>query len=310
MRETENKSHDLEVIAGHCSVNPECLDELYEMSEIQVSDGSGGTQRALSAVRFVGLKSRTGYNPTGEGMGIDFPVIEKVIMFGSSNEVPPSVLLAEKFVRETGLGISSEIMFPDIQLPFYEKRIPKGQFFPWNPSVNQLGWLIRQMANIASRNNWPVGLKNGKWLGIQPEKVTQIIGSMEKTWSGLATYAKASGCDIVFIHRGVDISEKGMHRNVLVHEVVKRLAKKFPQSGRYFDPSHSLGPKLREDIVRETIKAMRMTVGNEFLYTGILIEAGTSSTDTDQHITVDELRFLLKEISKFRKLGGPFLPTD
>ncbi len=313
MRETENGPHDLEVIAGHCSVNPERLAELYEMSEIQVSDGRGGTQRALSAVRFVGLKSRTECNPTGEGMGIDFPVIEQAIMFGSSEEVPPSVLLAQQFVNETGMGIAAEIMLPGVQMPFYEGRIPKGQLLPWNPSTDQLGWSVRQMAHIASRNNWTVGLKNGKWLGEPLEQVNQpnseTITSMEKTWLGLATFAAASKCNVVFIHRGVDVPEKGNHRNALVHEVVKRLAKKAPEAGRYFDPSHSLGPKLRDDIVRTTIEAMKMTVGNEFLYTGILIETGTSVTDTKQHITVGELRLMLGEISKFRKLGGPFLPT-
>ena len=62
--------------------------------------------------------------------------------------------------------------------------------------------------------------------------------------------------------------------------------------------------------MRTTIEAMRMTVDNQFLYTGILVETGTSITDTKQHITVDELQLMLNEISKFRKLGGPFLPTE
>lgn len=314
MKETENRQHDLEVIAGHCSVNPEHLAELYDMSEIQVSDGRGGMHRALSAVRFVGLKSRTEYNPIGEGMGMDFPVIEQAIIHGSVDEVPPSVLLAQQFVSETGTGIAAEIMLPAIQLPFYEGRIPKGQFLPWNPSIDQLGWSVRQMAHIAGRNNWIVGLKNGKWLGEPFEKVIQsdseTITSMEETWLGLSTFAAASKCKIAFIHRGVDVPEKGEHRNALVHEVVKRLAKKAPHAGRYFDPSHSLGPKLRDEIVKTIIEAMKMTVGNEFLYTGILIEAGTSNTDTQQHISIDELRVILKEISKFRKLGGPFLPTE
>jgi len=196
MKETENGQHDLEVIAGHCSVNPERLAELYEMSEIMVSDGRGGAQRALSAVRFVGLKSRTEYNPTGEGIGIDFSVVEQAIISGSSDEIPPSVLLAQQFVNDTGMGIAAEIMIPHIQLPFYEGRIPKGQLLPWNPSVDQLGWNVRVMANIASRNDWTVGLKNGKWLGESLQDVVQsnseIITSMEKTWLGLATFAAAS----------------------------------------------------------------------------------------------------------------------
>ncbi len=309
MKET-SRGHDLEVIAGHCSVNPEKVDQIYEMAEIQVADGRGGTQRALSAVRFVGLKSRTELNPTGEGMGMDFGVIEQAILC-DSKEVPPTVLLAEKFVRETGVGIAEEVMIPHIQMPYYEGRIPKGQFFPWNPSINQLGWQILEMATIAQRNNWTVGLKNGKWLGEPYEKVADsenaLVTSMEKAWLGLASYAP--GCHVAFIHRGVDVPEKGDHRNALVHEVVKRLAKKKPDAGRYFDPSHSFGPKLRDHIVDGTIEAMKMKIGNDFLYTGILIEAGDSKTDTQQHITIDELRYLVNELSKFRKLRGPFQPT-
>lgn len=313
MHETENGQHDLEVIAGHCSFNPEYLNELYSMAEIQVSDGRGGMERALSAERIVGLKSRTNYNASGEGMGIDFRVIEQAIMSGSSEELPPSVIFAQNFVREANMGVATEIMLPDIQLPFYEGRIPKGQLFPWNPSINQLGWSMRQMAQIASRNNWTVGVKNGKWLGEPFKEVnqenSQTETSMEKAWFGLASFAKASKCNMAFIHRGVDVPEKDEHRNALVHEVVKRLAKKVPGAGRFFDPSHSLGSKLRDKIVETTIEAMRMKVGNEFLYTGILIEAGTSETDTNQHISINELEFMLKEIGKFRRLGGPFLPT-
>jgi len=314
MNTTENGSHDLEVIAGHCSVSPKHLAELYRMSELRVSDGRGGTERALSALRWVGLKSRTEFDPTGEGMGIDFSVIEQAIMYGSSDEVPPSVLLAQQFVCSTGMGIAAEIMLPGVQLPFYEDRIPHGQLFAWNPSINQLGWSVREMGQIAKRNNWTVGLKNGKWLGAPLEKAnhpnSETITTMEKTWLGLASFAAASNCNIAFIHRGVDVPEKGDFRNAPVHEVVRRLAIKAPHAGRYFDPSHSLGPKLRDHIVEETIEAMRLTVRNEFLYTGILVEAGTSETDTGQHITVDELQVMLEEISRFRKLGGPFLPIE
>lgn len=310
---TENLGQELEVIAGHCSVNPERLDELYEMAEIQTSDGNGGKKQALSAVRFVGIKSRTERNAAGNGMGIDFHAIEQAMASGSQEIVPPSVLLAERFVKDTGLGIAAEIMLPGVQLPFYEGRIPKGKFMPWNPAVDQLGWSVRQMAEVACRNNWTIGLKNGKWLGEgfgeanKPE--SNIVTSMEKTWLGLATFAASSKCRVAFIHRGVDIPEKGNYRNVLIHGAVKRLAIKAPLAGRFFDPSHSLGPKLRDKIVEETVEAMSMKVGNDYLYTGILVEAGTSETDTNQHISVDELRCLIKEISRFRRLKGPLLPT-
>jgi hypothetical protein len=314
MRKTEKESYDLEVIAGPCSLNPERIAELYEISEITVPDGRDGTMRGVSMIRCVGLKSNTFHDPTGHRAGIDSKVIEQVILTGSSDEVPPSVLFAEQFVKETGTGIAAEIMLPGIQLPFYEGRIPKGLFMPWNPSVNQLGWNVREMAHFASRNGYPIGLKNPKWLDLPLKQVNDlgntISTTMERTWLGLASYASSLGCHVNFIHRGVDVSEKGEYRNAPVHEVVRRLARMVPDAGRYLDPSHILGPKLRDDIVRFIIKAMQMTVNGSYLYTGLLVEAGTSVTDTDQHITVDELRLVLREISKFRKLAGPFLPTE
>jgi hypothetical protein len=50
---------------------------------------------------------------------------------------------------------------------------------------------------------------------------------------------------------------------------------------------------------------MKMKINeNEYLYDGILIETGRSKTDTEQHISVEELKILCKEISKFRVLDG------
>lgn len=320
MKNIENRSYDLEIIAGPCSISSKdpdkSLAELHAIAEIQVPDSRGDWIRATSAVRFIGLKSRTVYNPTGEGMGLDFAFMKDLEENRPTGDAPPSVLLAEKFVREAKMGIAAEIMLPNIQLPFYEKRIPKGMFLPWNPSNEQLGWSIRQIALVAERNNWIVGLKNGKWLGKPYEDITQpdnkIITSMEENWLGMLAYT-AVAKNAVFIHRGVDIPEKGEQRNALVHEVVRRLARKAPHVGRYLDPSHSLGEKLRDGIVERTIDAMTMMVdGNsgEYLYTGILIEVGTSETDSKQHISVDELRLLVREISNFRHLRGPLLPTD
>lgn len=309
MKEHCSSSSDVEIIAGHCSVSPEHFHELYEMSEIMVSDGSGGKKRGLSAVRLVGLKSRTEYNVTGDAMGMDFPVLEQAIVYGTADTVPPSVLLAEQFVKDTGMGVAAEMIYPTEQMGFYEGRIPDGRFMPWSPSNEQLGGPLRKMGIIAARHNWTVGIKNGKWLDIPYEDASDMgsetVSTLEKTWIGLATYAKAAGANIAFIHRGVDIPEKGDHRNALIHGVVAHLAKRVPEARRYFDPSHSLGPKLRDRIVEETIEAMRMRAGNDFLYNGILIEAGTSMTDTKQHVTIEELRIIIEEVSKFRTLRGP-----
>jgi len=73
----------------------------------------------------------------------------------------------------------------------------------------------------------------------------------------------------------------------------------------YFDPTHSIGPKMRHKIVEETIRAMKLKVGNGYLYDGLLMEAGTSPTDTDEHITTKELHDLVQTLSAFRTLRSP-----
>lgn len=71
----------------------------------------------------------------------------------------------------------------------------------------------------------------------------------------------------------------------------------------FFDPSHSLGPKMKEKIVPETIKAMKLKINEkEYLYDGILIEVGKSETDSEQHISIDDLKYLIEKIAEFRSL--------
>lgn len=62
---------------------------------------------------------------------------------------------------------------------------------------------------------------------------------------------------------------------------------------------------MRNDIVTETVNAMRMTMPDEanvYLYDGILIEAGESPTDTDQHITLQELYDMTSRLSDIRPI--------
>ncbi len=303
------RNYNLEVAAGHCSFNPERVDEIYEMAEIKVPDGRGGKQIGLSFERMVKLKSRTELNPTGDGMGTDTDMVQHGVIYGPENEIPHTAEFEERFVKETGIGIATEIMIPHIQMPYY-KNIPEGCLLPWNPSIDQLGWHVYE---IAAGAKGLIGLKNGKWLGEEYDEVTKpgstTITSMEKAWRGLASYAKPFGCEMVFIHRGIDIPQKGSYRNYPIHEAVVRLARDFPEAKRAYDPSHMLGPKLRDEIVEATIEAMKMKLpwSDEFLYNFILIEAGTSKSDTEQHITVAELRYLLEELAKFRKLRGPII---
>ena len=48
------------------------------------------------------------------------------------------------------------------------------------------------------------------------------------------------------------------------------------------------------------------TDDDEFLYDGILMEAGSSSpVDLGEHVTINELKQLVVDLSKFRKLRTP-----
>jgi 3-deoxy-D-arabino-heptulosonate 7-phosphate (DAHP) synthase len=287
------KNQQLTIIAGPCSIDENNLHEIFEISEIKV-DG----KHAIEGTRVVGLKSRTELNISGNGMGIDFEVtkknIEMIKNWGNVKDLitPPSVTFAKEIFEKTNMLIATEIMVPYIQMPVLEGIIPEGKLLVWNPAVNQLGWPLFEMANYAKDNGWIVGIKNPKWLG---------EGSMAKTWQGSLSYV--NGAHSVLIHRGVDVGKKKNYRNKPVHEVAK-LVKASAGKKLLFDPSHIFGSKLKSKIVKETIKAMKMKLtDDEFLYDGILIEVGTSQTDPEQHISIDELKILVKKLSKFRTLA-------
>jgi len=309
----------LTIIAGPCSVDNENIQEILEIAEIAIKNRSGKKQKAVAGTRIVGLKSRTDLDPTGGGMGIDYEVYQhniKILMEGGTiadMQIMPSAILSEKIMKRTGMLIATEIMNPIIQLPSFEKRLPKGMFLPWNPSVNQLGWHIEQTALFARRNGWHVGIKNGKWIGdhLQSADHKEYKGktTMEKTWSGLAKYVGNLEHDIVLIHRGVDVPGKGDFRNAVVHNIARRVKSATPGAKMFFDPSHSYGPKLRSHIVGAVTEAMRMkTSEDDYLYDGVLIEVGTSKTDTEQHISVGELGELVSVLSTFRDLTPPGEP--
>ncbi|MBL7159020.1 hypothetical protein ISS85_00885 [Candidatus Microgenomates bacterium] len=304
------RGYDAEIVAGPCSFDPETARQYDQIAGIEVLNGSGERQRAVYGTRVVGLKSRTGLSPDGQGMGVDFPFYEQFLIVGKRPEgIPPSVAFAEKFCQETGLLIATEIMIPHIQLPWYEGRIPRRKLMPWNPAVNQLGHQVLEMAQFAEKNGWDVGIKNGKWLGgVDLEQANNPnlldMTSLQKTWQGLASWAQNVNGGLILIHRGVDVPGKGDYRNAPVHEIARR-AKKATGARLYLDPSHMNGPGRRDMIVEDTIKAMRMENGNGPLYNGVLIEVGESKTDTGQHITVAELGELVRELAKFRRLRPP-----
>ncbi len=306
-----DKQYDLEIIAGPCSITPENAKEIIdEIAPITTPDG----RRAIYGTRVVGLKSRTSITPDGRGMGIDYDLINQAFDLSRAERnklVLPSRVIAERIVKETGMIIATEVMIPHLQLPFYElSEILKGNMMIWNPAVEQLGWNALEMSHYAIRNNWELGLKHGKFLGKDPLHITnhpdyQEETTLEKTIIGMTTFTNGKKDDLIIIHRGVDVPGRGDYRNALVHEVMKRLKSKVPGSRLYFDPSHSFGPKMRNHIVSGIIEAMKLKQNGGFLYDGILIEAGTSPTDTDQHITVDELAQLVQQLSEFRKIRSP-----
>lgn len=229
----------VKIIAGPCSIDNENLKEIYELAEIKING-----KFALWGTRIVGLKSRTSFNPSGEGMGIDFEVFLKNLNSYQKKEfkIPPSVKIAEKIVKETNLLVATEIMDPLLQIPFYENRIPGNKLLLWNPAVNQLGWPILIMSFFIRKNNWFLGIKNPKWLGDYKNKANSLAykgrTSMEKTWEGLVTYANLPKERIILIHRGVDIPEKGKYRNFPLHNLALRV-KNHTGCLLFFDPSHS-----------------------------------------------------------------------
>lgn len=302
----------LTIIAGPCSIDQKNVQEIYRIAEITITDKSGKKQPAIAGTRIVGMKSRTELNATGNGMGIDYPVFMQNLASLTNGgcvrdlAVPPSVQIAEEVYKKTSMCIATEVMSPTLQLPQYEGRIPAGKLMPWNPAVEQLGWPILQTAEIVRKHKWHIGIKNGKWVGEHVRNANSEdyhgVTTMEKTWAGLASYVGNINGDIVLIHRGVDVPDKGDYRNAPVHNIAKR-TKEQTGAKLYFDPSHAYGPKMKKQITYAVIDAMQLTMDDgSFLYDGILVETGTSSTDTDQHISLQELEQMVNEIAQYRTI--------
>ena len=308
------KNPEVKIFAGPDSLDDFNLEEVYRMAEIKVNG-----EAALYGARTVGLKSRTNFdhdNSEKGFMGYDFEAImQNFNIFGHGGNaddlVPlPTVQMAEKLYQDTGLIPSSEIMLPAIQLACIKKSFANDPFLVWNSAVDQLGWHIRQMAGFAEEHGWIVGLKNGKWLGEEYKKAEKADfsgkTSIETVWDGLIDYASIAE-EVILIQRGCDLPAKGEYRNLPIHYTALRTKKRHMDKNLslYFDPSHSLGPKMRDQIVDKTVEAMEMKMDDEhYLYDGILIEVGTAKCDTHQHITVSELQELMERIASFRTLSG------
>ena len=301
------RNKNLKIIAGPCSVNKDSLNELFDIAQIKIN-----SKPAVWGLRVVGLKSRTRFTMSQREMGVDLKTFldnQQTVLKSKSIaalKVPKSVKIAFKVYSETKLLVATEIMDPLIQIPFYEKYFPKEKVLFWNPAVNQLGWPLLSAGKFVERNKWFLGIKNPKWLGgslknsLNGEKET----SFEKTWRGLTSYARVSKKRLILIHRGIDIAQKRNFRNYPVHSLAERV-KERTGLNLFFDPSHTLGEKMREKIIPYTLKAMSLlTKKGDFLYDGILIEVGRSFTDTNQHLSIEEFKELCYRLSKFRILEG------
>jgi 3-deoxy-D-arabino-heptulosonate 7-phosphate (DAHP) synthase len=315
MSDKENmQNSELKIIAGPDSIDEYNMEEIYQISELELNG-----RKAIYGTRTVGLKSRTGFDPNNSPekfMGYDFDVIMRNFnVFGLGGTIEdmkplPSFRMAKQIYEDTGLLCSSEIMLPAIQLGCLSKEFKFKPFMVWNPAVDQLGWHIRQMAGFADEYDWIVGLKNGKWLGedydTAEDENYKGETSMEKAWSGLVSYASPSP-ETILIQRGADLPNKGEYRNLPVHQTAKRVKQKHHDQNLklFFDPSHALGPKMRDQIVDQTVEAMKLKVSEQkYLYDGILIEVGTAKCDTYQHITVEELKQLTERLGEFRQIVG------
>ena len=298
------------IIAGPDSLDNRNLAEAYEIANLQVNG-----QRAVYGVRTVGLKSRTNFDPfnTPSGfMGHDFEVImENFDIFGYGGNKDkliqlPTVLMAKELYKTTGVQCCTEIMLPAIQLACIAREFASEPFMVWNPAVDQLGWHVRQMAGFAKEYGWSVGLKNGKWLGeeysIAESEDYSKTTSIETVWDGLIDWASIAP-EVLLIHRGCDLPDKGDYRNLPIHNTAKRTKLRNPNTKLLFDPSHSLGPKMREEIVNLTIEAMKMTYPDGTnVYDGCILEVGTSLCDTFQHLSLSEFKKMVNSIAEFREL--------
>lgn len=296
----------LAIIAGPCSINYNNINEVEEILNIEING-----RKVIAGTRCVGLKSRTSYINDSKDMGIDFEVFkhnQQLLIDGESCdkfEILPSIELAKQLQNKYDCIIATEIMEPSIQMLLFDKYLT-GSFMPWNPAVNALGWNIQYISKYCEKHsNWLLGIKNPKNLGILVEEaeINDKTAPMETVWSGLASYSNLPNERKILIHRGVDSEKKSNFRNEVVHNVAMRVKNATSGVKLFFDPSHSFGPKMRDEIVAGTIEAMKMKdLSGNFLYDGILIEVGTSTTDTTQHISIKELKELVNKINEFREI--------
>lgn len=295
----------MKVIAGPCSIDHENKFEVLDFLKIKCRN-----KPAFFGTRVVGLKSRTSFDPVNSFVGIDIDAYEEsVINFESDARkisIMPSIQIANEIqALYPDTYVATEIVDTWIQCAALNQQLKSPKAIVWNPAVNHLGFPIKIMARYANKNNWLLGIKNGKHIGGSKEDSEYKNKSVaqDKSWSGLRTYANILPDEqVIMIHRGLDCESNEGYRNFPSHNLAGRV-KNVTKCSLFLDPSHICGPKMRDSIVDFTLDAMQIRLNGDFLYNGILIECGTAKSDTDQHITLDELENLILELTKFRKLN-------
>ncbi len=322
MHRLHENPKNIAVIAGPCSVSGPHNLEIYE-AQLNFFQQFAGQ---LTGIRVVGYKSRTSpdtdhilntlqqldnhtllhlaeidpeLNATAKNYyGLDvceILVTQRLFLEGvgmGSDQLPdlPSVLLAKSLQDQYAqLLIATEVIEPMIQMPQLKKHLKPGSVLVWTPSSDALGASKSMYRQLPLAHN-VLAIKNPKWLGIHPDNVTEenvmalpgvkaMIGCMQ--WANSKT----------LIHRGFELEEKDGHRAKPVHSVFSKLKRLNPDLNLIFDPSHSLGPSRRDQIVDESIRAIV-----DHGYHGLLIEASTATTDINQHISTDEMLVIMNRL--------------
>lgn len=315
-----NQPDEVFIAAGPCSASPENEHVIWELAR----------QNNVAAVRVVGLKSRTAMTPdafmgwdAGASLNNMQTLADNLQAIQNGNlaeikpmEIPDSITLARKIAEDTGVLVATETMDASLQIPLYNEHMPSGSMVFWTPSINGIGWLPYAIQAQIGQNGHGIGIKNVKVGGDNSlsdlQNNADLDSELAKTWSGQAAYARSvNPNNVVLIHRGISVAGKGKFRNAPVHAAAQKV-KVDTNLPMLYDPSHIHGPKSRDNIVQDTIEAMQMTYLDTstsreiFLYNGMLLEVvddpSNVQTDSGQHITLEEMHQIQKEVSRHRNL--------
>lgn len=325
----------MRIVHGPCQTSTRReVDYLKDSATATVTNQNGISVPVAYGLRFCVEKSRTNLSPDRSGMGVVYEqweryskqLIHATLHGGVMPPIPvtEAALWAEEIQAQSGITLAMEIM-DWVHASLFVGHIQPGLGMLWTPSVMNLGEPAQMEAEVAGENNWIFGIKNGKWYPrTLPNKDGEVkVTSLEKTQAGMGTYAVGVTHlpkELVLIQRGMDVPEKGLHRNLHDHQSA-RLAKQLledllEKQGIHvpvacaFDPSHVKGGELIHEIVPSAIEASTLLdLKGKPLYNMLLIESMEKGgeipkSDADQHITGDDVQLLATAIAQLRPIQG------